>query len=46
MYCKYEKAAQMIYKELQGEGIYHLSQVCIQKHRKRVFKENKRTIKK
>ena len=30
-----KKAAQMIYKELQGEGIYHLSTSMYPKHRKR-----------
>lgn len=45
MYCKYEKAAQMIYKELQGEGIYHLSTSMYPKHRKRVLKRIRERLK-
>ena len=34
-----KKAAQMIYKEIDGEGIYHLSTSMYPKHRKRVLKK-------
>lgn len=45
MYCKYEKAAQMIYKEIDGEGIYHLSTSMYPKHRKRVLKKIRERLK-
>ena len=40
-----KKAAQMIYKELQGEGIYHLSTSMYPKHRKRVLKRIRERLK-
>lgn len=40
-----KKAAQMIYKELQGEGIYHLSTSMYPKHRKRVLKKIRERLK-
>ncbi len=40
-----KKAAQMIYKEIDGEGIYHLSTSMYPKHRKRVLKEIRERLK-
>ena len=40
-----KKTAQMIYKELQGEGIYHLSTSMYPKHRKRVLKAIRERLK-
>ena len=40
-----KKAAQMIYKELQEEGIYHLSTSMYPKHRKRVLKTIRERLK-
>ena len=40
-----KKAAQMIYKELQGEGIYHLSTSMYQKHRKRILAQIRERLK-
>lgn len=40
-----KKAAQMIYKEIDGEGIYHLSTSMYPKHRKRVLKKIRERLK-
>ena len=40
-----KKAAQVIYKELHGEGIYHLSTSMYPKHRKRVLKTIRERLK-
>lgn len=40
-----KKAAQMIYKEINGEGIYHLSTSMYPKHRKRVLKKIRERLK-
>lgn len=40
-----KKAAQMIYKEIDGEGIYHLSISMYPKHRKRVLKKIRERLK-
>ncbi len=40
-----KKLAQMIYKELYGEGIYHLSTSMYPKHRKRVLRAIKKRLK-
>lgn len=40
-----KKAAQMIYKELQEEGIYHLSTSMYPRHRKRVLKTIRERLK-
>lgn len=40
-----KKAAQMIYKEIDGEGIYHLSTSMYPKHRKRVLKKIREQLK-
>lgn len=40
-----KKTAQMIYKEIDGEGIYHLSTSMYPKHRKRVLKKIRERLK-
>lgn len=40
-----KKAAQMIYKEIDGEGIYHLPTSMYPKHRKRVLKKIRERLK-